>query len=169
MKNGRPTKYTETLGNEICAELSRGKTLVSICASPEMPSTTTVYRWITEDEHQGFRDSYKVARENQAWHLFEEILEIADATPSKAHGEAGTGEASARVAAEKERINARKFFISKIMPRMFGDKIQQEISGKDGGAIQTEAKTIDITPELQTELDKILLVNQGMQKPEGIE
>nr|WP_129589782.1 hypothetical protein [Rubritalea profundi] len=134
-----------------------------------MPSTTSVYRWIAEDGHQGFRDSYKAARENQAWHLFEEMLIIADDIPSKATCAPGTGEATARVMAERERINTRKFFISKIMPRMFGDKVQQETTGAGGGAIKTETKAIELTPELKAELHKINEISMNMVKPEGIE
>ena len=51
----------------------------------------------------------------------------------------------------------------------YSNKIKQEVSGPDGGAIQTETKAMELTPELQAELDKINLVNQGMIKPEGIE
>ncbi len=167
---GRPTKYNREIAGEICDLLAEGRTLISICASDSMPTARAVYRW---KRHEEFGKEFSLmlagAREDQAWHLFEETLQIADDAPSKAYGEPGTGEAGARVQAERERISTRKFFISKVLPKIFGDKMQTEISGPDGGAIQTEAKTIDITPELQTELDKILLVNQGMQKPEGIE
>jgi hypothetical protein len=32
-------------------------------------------------------------------------------------------------------VDARKWFASKFLPKRFGDKVQQEISGPDGGAL----------------------------------
>ena len=32
-------------------------------------------------------------------------------------------------------VDARKWFASKFLPKQFGDKLQQEVSGPDGGAL----------------------------------
>ena len=55
------------------------------------------------------------------------------------------------------------------MPRMFGDKLQAEITGADGGAIKTESQPIELTPELKAELHKINEISINMVKPEAIE
>ena len=167
---GRPTKYNRELAGKICDLLAEGRTLISICESDSMPTARAVYRW---KRHEEFGKEFSLmlagAREDQAWHLFEETLKIADEAPSKAYGEPGTGEAGAKIQAERERIATRKFFISKVLPKIFGDKMQTEISGPDGGAIQTETKQIELTDELKAELHKIAEVGAQMTKPEGLE
>ncbi len=35
------------------------------------------------------------------------------------------------------RVDTRKWLLSKALPKMFGDKITQELTGKDGGPITT--------------------------------
>jgi hypothetical protein len=45
---GRPSDYTEEIGDEICLEIATtDKSLETICESkPEFPCARTVYRWI---------------------------------------------------------------------------------------------------------------------------
>lgn len=162
-KTGRPTDYTKALGLEICLRLAKGDTLIKICDDEDMPSTTTVYRWREEkNEKGGFRDMYARARENQAWHLFEEMIKIADEAPRKANGAPGTGEASAKVQAEKIRIDTRKFFISKVLPKIFGDKVTQEHTGPDGGPIKQESE-YKVTPEAEAMIKKIAAKRESLK------
>ena len=170
MKQGRPTLYSKELAEDICNQLATGKTLISICSDPEMPEARSVYRWRNHDDYgKEFSLMLAHAREDQAWHLFEEMIQIADDAPSKAHGAPGTGEAGAKVQAERERISTRKFFISKVLPKIFGDKMQTEITGADGGPIKTESKQVELSDELKDELHKIAAVSKEMTKPEGLE
>ena len=48
----------------------------SVCRDEDMPGKTTVLRWL--DENEEFRDQYARAREAQADHYADEIIEIAD-------------------------------------------------------------------------------------------
>ena len=43
---GRPSSFTAKLGEVICARLADGRSLRSICADGDMPSATTVFRWL---------------------------------------------------------------------------------------------------------------------------
>jgi hypothetical protein len=76
-------------------------------------------RWIEEDE--GLRNQYVRAREDQATHLADEIIEIVDAEDDPAR---------ARV-----RMDARKWAASKLAPKKYGDKLTQEHVGGDGGPL----------------------------------
>ena len=40
------------------------------------------------------------------------------------------------------QIDARKWRASKLRPKIYGDKVQAEISGADGGPIKTETKVM---------------------------
>jgi hypothetical protein len=47
----------------------------------------------------------------------------------------------------KVEIDARKWFASKFLPKRYGDKITQEISGPDGAPIQSQAVSLDPAQE----------------------
>ncbi|EPT2859784.1 ubiquitin carboxyl-hydrolase [Proteus mirabilis] len=116
---------TET-AHDICSKLAEGESLRSVCRRPGMPSKATVFRWLSENAE--FRDQYAKATEQRADALFEEILEIADDVLPD----------SAEVAKAKLRIDTRKWSLARMSPKKYGDKVTQEITGADGGAIQIE-------------------------------
>lgn len=115
MPAGRPTDYTEELGDKICDQLTQGMSLVKICKAEEMPATVTVYKWLRE--HEEFANNYARARDNQADYYADEILEIADNAedPQKA----------------RLQVDTRKWVASKLKPKKFGDKIDMTTNGKD--------------------------------------
>lgn len=43
---GRPTIYTRTILNKICARIEVGESLRSICLDDAMPARSTVHRWL---------------------------------------------------------------------------------------------------------------------------
>ncbi len=118
---GRPrggqTKYTHALGEEICRRLSEGESLQSICRDPHIPSIGTVMHWVADDR-DGFAAQYARAREAQAHVYAGEIVDLADA------GEARM----ANVELLRVRIDARKWFASKVLPKKYGDRVQQDVS-----------------------------------------
>ncbi len=84
------------------------------------------FRWLAE--HQEFRDQYAKATETRADSIFEEIFEIADYVIPDA----------AEVAKARLRVDTRKWALARMNPRKYGDKVTNELVGKDGGAIQIE-------------------------------
>lgn len=63
---GRPTVYTQELGDEILTRLASGEMVYQVCADPRMPYEHTVLRWQEDDTPPGFRDAYHHARRLQA-------------------------------------------------------------------------------------------------------
>lgn len=116
---GRPGKQSPELVAEICLRLAAGETLRAIAADAHMPDQGTVYRWLAADAD--FRQQYARAREEQAHTIAE--LAVDEATSAK---DAQLG----RLA-----FDARKWFAAKLAPKVYGDKVQQEITGKDGAAL----------------------------------
>lgn len=140
----RPTIFTEELADAICERLAAGESLVRICAGDGFPSETTVYRWL--QTNPAFRDKYAQAREVQAERMADEILEIADDASNDwmvrytngggdAPGWALNGE---HVQRSRLRIDSRKWLMSKMLPKKYGDKVQQELTGADGGPVQID-------------------------------
>ncbi|MCP4322774.1 MAG: hypothetical protein GY787_13190, partial [Alteromonadales bacterium] len=40
---GRPSKYTQELADKLCAELAQGKSMRTVCKSPDMPIMSTIF------------------------------------------------------------------------------------------------------------------------------
>lgn len=64
MAGGRPTKYTEELGDLICALVKEGKTQVQIFGLDCMPHRATVYEWFKK--YPDFHDKYREAERDSA-------------------------------------------------------------------------------------------------------
>jgi hypothetical protein len=138
MTAGRPTLFTLELANEICVRIASGRSLRTICEADDMPTDRTIFRWLAADEK--FRQQYALAREAQTEALAEDILEIADDGTNdwmeRKHGDSvawvENGEAIQR---SKLRVDSRKWLMSKMAPKKYGDKITQELQNPDGSPI----------------------------------
>lgn len=116
---GRPSEFTQAIGDMICGLIAEGNSLNKICQSDEMPHRATVYRWLRQNDD--FSDNYTRAKEDAADWFAEQIVEIADSEedPNKA----------------RVRIDARKWIASKLKSKNYGEKQQMEVSGKDGAPL----------------------------------
>jgi hypothetical protein len=142
---GRPTVYTEELGNEICARLAEGESLWTICAEPHMPPQSTVKMWVLEPPKiaraHSFPDRYARAKAMGYEVLADQILTIGDA-PIYHNGDPD----NALVQHARLMSENRKWLLSKLLPKQFGDKVTQEITGEDGGALITRIELVPIAP-----------------------
>lgn len=139
-KLGRPEIYTEELALRVCEEIaSTSKSLKTICDQEGMPSVRTVLHWLRDKED--FLRQYTRAKEEQADLLVEEMIDISDdgsndlMTITKGN-ETYEAENKEVVNRSKLRVETRKWIASKLKPKKYGDKVTNEITGKDGGAIQ---------------------------------
>lgn len=150
MAGGRPTDYTEEVGNRICELLAQGKSLNSICKASDMPDDSTVYRWLLATHNtdlDGFRDNYAQAREIQYQRMADEILDIADdgrndyVLDNSEEGDLCRVNPEA-IGRSRLRVDTRKWFMSKVLPK-FKDK--QEDAPKSDMA-DVISKLIDKLP-----------------------
>lgn len=136
----RPTIYTDELALTICERLAEGSTLRELCRQEDMPGRSTVFRWL--EEKPAFRDRYARACEWRAESWGDELLDIADDGSldyvATEDGERFDGE---HVQRSKLRVDTRKWLMSKAAPKKYGDKVTNELTGADGGAIQVETLT----------------------------
>lgn len=142
-KTGRPSSYTEAQGQRICARIANGESLREICSGERMPTTVTVFRWLRDIE--GFQSLYAHAREEQAELLAGEIIAIADESSRDTYIDPEGNERTNTevVARSKLRVDARKWVASKLKPRVYGDKLQAEVTGKDGAPLFDPSKLSD--------------------------
>lgn len=140
---GPQTKLTPELSQRICLLLMEGMSLRRICLLPEMPAKGTVMVWLAKDDAEGgpyaaFQDQYARARKVQAETLVDEIIDIADnRTVDGIAAEDDTISTEKGDFPNKEwmqrsglRIDARKWYASKVLPKKYGDKQQIEHSGE---------------------------------------
>jgi len=136
---GRQSKFSEKAADFICGELALGKSLREICRAEDAPSTSMVFRWLADNE--AFRDQYAHAKQAGVEALAEELLEIADDGSNdwmERHYKEQTawvenGEAIRRSAL---RVDARKWILSKLAPKKYGDKVA--LTGENGGPMVIE-------------------------------
>ena len=128
---GRPTDYTPELAARICAGIADGQSLRKICREDDMPALSTVFLWI--GKYPTFSEQYAKARDTQADAMAEDILDIADMPPAlTAEGKVDAGD----VADKRLRIDTRKWIASKLKPKKYGEKLEQEIKGEMGLTVQ---------------------------------
>ena len=125
---------------EIHAWIESGKTLRSYCRQDGKPCYSTVYDWLEADVAQNTRFAH--ARDLGEAQILQECLEIADNTQEgqivteKPDGTTEVKRAD-MIEHRKLRIETRLKLLAKWNPRKYGDKVQQELSGPDGGPIPT--------------------------------
>jgi hypothetical protein len=122
MTMGYSTKFTPAIVSAICERLSAGESLRSICRDEGMPSEVTVRRWAM-DNTGGFAAQYAQARNLGLDALADEVIEIAD-----------TG--SSDTQRDRLRFDARRWLLSKLAPKRYGDRQSVEVSGPDGAPIR---------------------------------
>lgn len=132
----RPSSFTQEVADNICARLAEGESLRAICRDDAMPSQTTIFRWLADKLNKAFREQYAHAREVQAESMFEEMLEIADDGRNDTY-QTDDGERTNQdvIARSRLRVDARKWALSKMLPKKYGDKVS--LTGEGGGPIQT--------------------------------
>jgi hypothetical protein len=130
---GRPSEYSEEVAERICELLSENGSVRATCEEVGI-ARTTLDRWT--DENEGFATA--IARAKRAG--FDNRAEIA-VDKAKAGGEP----LRARLAFDAER-----WYLSKIDPKRYGEKISQEISGPDGGPVMAATASLN-----QEQMDSI--------------
>ena len=132
----------EKVFEEILEYIEDGKSLRSILKASDMPSSRTFFKWIDDDKEKVKR--YSRAMEIRAESIFEDILEIADdgtndfMTITKGDVEYNVEDREV-TNRSRLRVDARKFFLSKVLPKKYGDKLDLT---SDGDALQAPKKII---------------------------
>lgn len=127
---------------EIWRRMSLGESLLSICADEKdfgAPSAPTIRRWVISDTPPGIAAQYARARELQYDSWADQITDAADKpligekTKTVAGGvtEVTTGD---NVDRSRLMVDARKWILSKLAPKKYGDKVA--LTGAEGGPFE---------------------------------
>ena len=114
MAIGRPTDYNDEIAAHICGEIASGRSLRSVCREEGMPALSSVFLWLSK--HERFSDQYAKAQQDRTNAFAEELVEIADDT-------------SGDPQRDRLRLDTRKWLMSKMAPKKYGDKVENVHSG----------------------------------------
>lgn len=144
-KGGHPFIFTPALGKAVCDRISKGESLRSVCRDPKMPHVETVLNWVwsSDDIHKEFRKNFEIAREMRAEHVFEETMEISDDTSGDMMEVVREVKKNGKTEKVKEfvpnhtavhrarlRVDTRRWFLARMAPKKFGEKIDITSGGK---------------------------------------
>ena len=120
--------YTEEMGNRICAFLAQGFSLKKTCEQEGIAPIGTVWHWL--HAHHDFKEAYYIAKAEAADAMSEDILELSDSATDLAQA-VDPKASNAVVQARRLQVDSRKWIMSKMQPKRFGDKIDVTTNGKD--------------------------------------
>jgi hypothetical protein len=141
MTTGRPSEYNSEVAGLICQKIAEGFSVRQICALDELPAMSTVFKWLSQQPE--FAEQYARAKEVLAETFADDIVTIADDSSDDVTGELNMPNGVA-VQRAKLRIDARKWVISKLLPKKYGDKIQQEVSAPDGAPLGFRVEVVHV-------------------------
>ena len=143
----RPSEYSPDVVFEICAQVADGKALTAVCdESDTLPSFRTVYNWL--QTHPEFLQEYARAKQIMAERMAYDIVRIADSADAESYN------------ACRLQVDTRKWLLSKLQPKVYGDAQLLKHADADGNVLKIElsrveprpAKIIDVTPAPQASL-----------------
>lgn len=134
----RPIEWTEDLKQAAIAtiidRISEGESVRSILNKDRenLPSNWQFLRWVSENEE--LSKQYEYAMEVRSHLLFDEIINIADSVEDDLITTEDGREVvnNGVIQRDRLRVDARKWVLSKMNPKKYGEKLTQELTGANG-------------------------------------
>lgn len=131
---GRQVPFSQSICDAICERLVEGQSLRSICEVDGMPHVATVMRWLADPRKKDFREQYARAREMQMDMYADELAVLHEKAWIPVLDDTGmpvldvesrpymvVDKSSAAVV--KLEADNKKWLMSKIAPKKYGDKL----------------------------------------------
>ena len=154
-RQGRPTGYTPELAEAICERLANGESLRAICRDDAMPAESTVRGW-ARDDREGFSTQYARARDIGLDAMADELLAIADDGSNDTY-KTDDGKVTVdhdHIQRSRLRVDTRKWLLSKMAPKRYGDRQHLEMTGAEGGPIEVEWSVKEICRRIAFAFEK---------------
>ena len=116
-QRGRPELYTEELGKRVCDAVvaSQSGLRTTLARDPELPDERTVLRWM--ENNANFCRQYAYAKNDQLRLMAEDIVDLSN-------------DESLEPNDKRIRIDTRKWLLSKLIPKTYGDKLDLTSGGE---------------------------------------
>jgi hypothetical protein len=127
--------FDQEKADAICRRLAEGESLRAICRDEGMPAPSSVIEWV--NTRPAFAEQYARAREIGYQLLADEIIEISDdGRNDKIVDDEGNERTNQDVIARSRlRVDTRKWMLSKMLPKVYGDKVDVNM----GGTVKVES------------------------------
>ena len=125
-------EWTSDIENSVITDIESGLSLRATAENNRI-SKALILKKVKESD--SFRDRYAHAKEIQLESMADEILTIADSASSEDYNVA------------RLQVDSRKWLLSKLVPKKYGEKVEQYISGPDGGPIQAAVTVEFVKPK----------------------
>ena len=121
-------RYDEDIVDEICRQLRSGESLLKISKDPAMPSQRTLSDWVANN-HMDFAERYLESKRVAAHFLAEQALDEAynAANDFYLDDEGRLVFDGHHVQRSKLIVDTIKWTVAKMLPRIYGDKMTQEL------------------------------------------
>jgi hypothetical protein len=123
----------------VLEEMRKGKSLRASCVAVGVPNSTFLL-WVSQDE--AMAEQYARARDSMIDAIADDTMTIADEMPLM-HPQTGAID-SAAVAHQRLRVDTRRWLLSKLAPKRYGDRI--EVAGDPDAPIVTAIHRVVISP-----------------------
>ncbi len=131
----RPIEWTQDKKEKaiqiIFTEMAQGKSLRQILNqdNENMPSRKLFYEWVAKDKE--LSDHYAKVMDLRSDVLFDEMIDIADDTSNDSvYTETGEKVNSEWINRSRLRVDTRKWILSKMNPKKYGDKTDITTNGE---------------------------------------
>lgn len=140
--------YNPELADYICERVASGSSLRRACVGDDMPEPSTFNKWC--NNNQALATQYALACMAKAQVWADELVDISDDSTNdymeieddKGHTKrVFDGENMRRTAL---RVDTRKWYLSKIMPKQFGDAQMLKLADAEGRVLPSVAPTLNI-------------------------
>ena len=165
----RVVRYSPEVADKLARCLAVGMSLRQACAQPGMPDDSSVREWLLDPDHPFF-DIHEKAKKLSYHRMAEDILEIVDdgrndwmqVEDPENPGWKFNNENYQR---SKLRADKRQWMLSKMLPKIFGDKIQVDhTGGVEHRVMVRKAKVMDVLEyEDLAQLEAILSKAEALQ------
>lgn len=138
----RESEWNQTLEDSVIADIESG---FSLRATAERNHISKALILKKVRDLESFRDRYAHAKDIQLEAMADEILTIADSADADNYN------------AARLQVDSRKWLLSKLVPKKYGDKVQQELSGEIGIktiVLAQDAKKSKPKPEIKPDFAK---------------
>lgn len=120
--------------DNICEIIVNGKSLRTALKSSKVKiDVSTFFVWMREDENKS--NQYARATIERAELMFEDMIDIADKSPERTATKFGTMIDSGDVQNRRLKVDARKWALSKMMPKKYGNIPEVEDKNDDNEII----------------------------------
>jgi len=132
-------KEKEKVFNSIIEDIEHGYSLRQVLRNGNNPSSRTFFKWLDEDELKV--KQYARACDIRADSIFEDLIDIADDQENDTYLDKDGAEQTNHnvINRSRLRVDARKWMLSKMIPKKYGDSHQVKVTDGDGEPLKINA------------------------------